>query len=82
MNPIIESLERVSRLVKKSYEEARTHDEKLQLAIVAREITEEYRNIVEHERLGNASNPHQNPERQTDSIRRSEKRVPRQMPSL
>jgi hypothetical protein len=79
MSPEIERLEHVFRLLQKSYHKARTHDEKVQLAIIARKIAGEYRNLVEHER--NASNSHR-PKRQTGRIRRSEKRVERQVSSL
>jgi hypothetical protein len=79
MSPEIERLERVFRLLQKSYHQARTHDEKVQLAIIARKIAGEYRNLVEHER--NANNPHR-PKRQTGSTRRREKRAERQVSSL
>jgi len=83
MSPDLESLEDRFQLVQKYYEEAKTHDEKVQLAIIAKKIAQEYRRqIVEFKRIGNASNSYQNSERQTRSIRRSKKRAGRKMPSL
>ena len=77
--PGLQTLEASFRMVQKQYEEAKTHDEKVQLAIIAKKISTEYRTqIVECKRLvGNASNAHKNPERKTSSIRRSKKRAGR-----
>ena len=41
MSPDLESLEDRFQLVQKYYEEAKTHDEKVQLAIIAKKIAQE-----------------------------------------
>jgi hypothetical protein len=64
--PGLQTLEASFHLVQRHYEEAKTHDEKVQFAKVAKEIAEEYRRqIVEVKHLGHASNAHKNSERKT-----------------